>query len=419
MLALIPLTAALSAIAPATPTVDVETLVDGTTLIHTQLPGDAPVAVRFVALGGGADDPQGRAGLAHLLEHLVFHGTYTEPEGEMWKRVTAAGGVMNAYTMPQSTTFVLDIPKEHFAEITVPFLAMVTSPALPFASLDRERGVVDAEHEDRPDVANLGWAIDQLVFPAANRALTVIGTAESRAAITLDDLTSFYATYCAPPNTSVIVVGDVTLEEVRLVVERGLRGAPGGAPPPPEEPETPNLPAEAKGLSFVIVTAHGRLVDGFSPGACDAAAGLLEIRLRKKVIADEQLVSWVNAFCHKERGHDFLVMSVVTSSPESSQVPTWMREVMRESLSVPATAREKGLVETRRRVSTSWTRARPASFAWALAFAAARDDVPIADAVKEVTRPPPLDWASVPRLLSAAASDKNLAELHFSRFEAQ
>ena len=132
----------------------VEKLKDGTTLVYAHVAG-RDVAVRFVVRAGGEDDPPGKAGLAHILEHLVFHGTYDAPEGVMFERAWGAGGSLNAFTTDLATVFVLDVPTSSFASLTPSFLAMVTSPALPFAQFDREKGVVGAEAFDRPDIISV------------------------------------------------------------------------------------------------------------------------------------------------------------------------------------------------------------------------------------------------------------------------
>ena len=107
--------------------------------------------------------------------------------------------------------------------------------------------------------------------------------------------------------------------------------------PPPPEVGTPNVPTEAKGASWMTVTAQARLVDGTTRGGCEAAAGLVELRLRKRVIAVENLAAGVFGACIRQRGHDTIVMAVWSSSPMSSQVPDWMDETWANAVRVPAT----------------------------------------------------------------------------------
>lgn len=425
---------------PASP-IAVETLVDGTTLVHARvagaLAGEVPVSVRYVVRAGSADDPAHLAGLAHLLSRAVLHGTYEEPERVMWERVAAAGGSMRARALPELTAYSLDVPVHELASTMPSFLSMVTSPALPLADLEREKAVVAAELAVPPPASGQGasvgdhetgacplgcsprmaWGLDQLAFPAPRQDLTGMGTTETRAAITLDDLQSFYAEHYTTRNSAIIVVGDVGLAEAKKLAEEGLRSAPGIPGPALDQPASANAPSESRSQSRITVTIQGRVVDGFPAGACLAAAELLELRLRKKVFADERMPAWVDGFCHHQRGHDFLVLSVVTSSPESSLLVDWMKELVRAASTARPSSRERALVESRRKALLRSTNANPSALGWAIALAISRDDLSIGDAVNTVVKPPRLDWGRVPALLSAASSDKALVELHFSRFE--
>lgn len=398
------------------PEIVVDELDDGTDLVVAMMPSER-LSMRLVIRSGGDDDPPGKAGLAHLLEHLIFHGTYDEGEGAMFERVWAAGGDLNAYTSSNWTTYVLDTHSYAFESLAPAFLTMVTSPALPFSSFDRERGVVGAEAYGRPDERSLMFAFDQQAYPSANGGLTVIGTDKSRASITIEDIEQWYATHYVPENAVLVVAGDVTVEQVRRVAGKGLRWPPKLAPPPREVEETPNAPSEAKARSWLTVTIHGRLVDGAAPGACAAAAGLLELRARKRIVGDEAMVADVGAVCHRQRGHDFLLLYVATSSPESSQVPDWLREIVKGAVQSGPTANEKALVEARRRAFATRARARPDVVADQIMWALQVDDWTPQQAVNAALSPPPLRWADVPKLLAGAAKDSALVELHFSRFE--
>lgn len=400
----------------AVPEVVTDELDDGTDLVVAMMPSER-LSVRLVIRSGGDDDPPNKAGLAHLLEHLIFHGTYDDGEGAMFERVWAAGGDLNAYTSSNWTTYALDTHSYAFESLAPSFLTMVTSPALPFASYDRERGVVGAEQYGRPDERSIMFAFDQQAYPSANGGLTVIGTEKSRASITIDDIEQWYATHYVPENAVLVVAGDVTVEQVKRVAAKGLRWPPKLAPPQRDVEETPNAPSEAKARSPITVTIHGRLVDGAAPGACEAAAGLLELRVRKRVIGDEALVADVGSLCHRQRGHDFMLLYVVTSSPESSQIPDWLKAIVKAALKTPPTAAEKALVEARHRTFAARVRSRPDVVADAIMRALAIDDWTPQQAAKAALSPPALRWADVPKLLAGAARDSALVELHFSRFE--
>jgi len=57
------------------------------------------VAAHFLyASAGGGEDPEGRAGTAHFLEHMMFKGSPNIPTGAFSRTVAQEGGQDNAFT---------------------------------------------------------------------------------------------------------------------------------------------------------------------------------------------------------------------------------------------------------------------------------------------------------------------------------
>jgi len=64
----------------------------------------APVVTHMVWYRAGAmDEPPGRTGVAHLLEHLMFKGTKAFPDGAFSQIVARNGGRENAFTSQDFT----------------------------------------------------------------------------------------------------------------------------------------------------------------------------------------------------------------------------------------------------------------------------------------------------------------------------
>ncbi|MBT6800774.1 MAG: insulinase family protein, partial [Rhodospirillales bacterium] len=61
---------------------------------------------------GSADDPSGKSGLAHYLEHLMFKGTRTMAPNEFSKVVARNGGRDNAYTSNDTTAYYQTVAKD-------------------------------------------------------------------------------------------------------------------------------------------------------------------------------------------------------------------------------------------------------------------------------------------------------------------
>ncbi len=70
----------------------------------------APVVTHMVWYkAGAADEPEGKAGIAHLLEHLMFKGTASYPDGAFSRLVRANGGQENAFTSHDYTAYFLRV----------------------------------------------------------------------------------------------------------------------------------------------------------------------------------------------------------------------------------------------------------------------------------------------------------------------
>src|SRR5690554_1030084 len=74
----------------------------------------APVVTHMVWYrNGSADDPLGKSGIAHFLEHLMFKGTKNHKLGEFSEIVSELGGQENAFTSNDYTAYFQRVPKEH------------------------------------------------------------------------------------------------------------------------------------------------------------------------------------------------------------------------------------------------------------------------------------------------------------------
>src|SRR5947207_15892683 len=72
----------------------------------------APVVTHMVWYrNGSADDPPGKSGIAHFLEHLMFKGTAKHPAGEFSDVVASLGGQENAFTSYDYTAYFQRVAK--------------------------------------------------------------------------------------------------------------------------------------------------------------------------------------------------------------------------------------------------------------------------------------------------------------------
>lgn len=184
----------------------------------------APIVSHMVWYKTGAiDDPLGKSGIAHVLEHMMFKGTTAVPDGEFSKIVARNGGSENAFTSLDYTAYYQDIAKDRLE--LVMFLESDRMKNLRFSQkdFDPELEVVKEERlmriENNP-AALLSEHRNRLLWGEHPYARPVIGTKKELSALTLEDAKRFYQTHYAPDNAILVVAGDVSVEEIKPLAEK-------------------------------------------------------------------------------------------------------------------------------------------------------------------------------------------------------
>ncbi len=177
-------------------------------------PARGMVAVVSVVGSGASADPPGREGLAHLVEHLVFHGhgRRERPESE---RLVRLGAAYNAETSLDTTRFYEAAPAD-----ALPALLDITAERLsrPLVGVDdqdlaRERAIVENELNQRNETGVYGsviaWMQHALFPPGHPYARPIGGSAATLRTLTLADARAFAAAHYRPDNTTLLVSGEI------------------------------------------------------------------------------------------------------------------------------------------------------------------------------------------------------------------
>jgi zinc protease len=204
-------------------------LPNGLTII-VQEDRSAPVASVQAWCGTGSVDENEHlgAGLSHILEHMLFKGTKTNPANAIAQKIQNVGGYINAYTSFDRTVFWIDVPKDGLATaIDVLADAMVNS-TLPAEEYAKEQEVIRREFAmgmDDPD-----RMAGQLLFATAYQRhpyrLPVIGLLDVFNQLTRDDVMQYYRTRYVPNNLTFIVVGDVSADAIYKQLDDFFKGHP-------------------------------------------------------------------------------------------------------------------------------------------------------------------------------------------------
>lgn len=187
-----------------------------------------------------ANEPPGRAGLAHLFEHMMLQGSLHAP-GDYLSRLQAVGATgVNGNTDLDRTAFTQDVPSNQlelalWAESDrMGFLA----EAMDASVLETQKAVVRNERREVIDNAPYGLAqerVYQTLFPEEHPYHDYIyGSHEEIQSVGIDDVKEFYERYYGPHNASLSIVGNIDLDRTKKLVERYFGTLPSG--PEVDEP---------------------------------------------------------------------------------------------------------------------------------------------------------------------------------------
>jgi zinc protease len=184
----------------------------------------APVVTHMVWYRvGSADEPSGKSGIAHFLEHLMFKGTESIPDGEFSKIVARNGGQDNAFTYYDYTGYYQRVAVDRLALVMEMESERMTGLVLTDEVVKPERDVVLEERRSRTENNPFSLLVEQL---SAARYIhhpygtPVIGWMHEVSELTREDAETFYRAHYAPNNAILVVAGDVTGDDVRPLAEK-------------------------------------------------------------------------------------------------------------------------------------------------------------------------------------------------------
>ncbi len=275
----------------------------------------APIVVQMVWYKvGAADEPPGKSGIAHFLEHLMFKGTRSIPPGQFSRVIAANGGIDNAFTSHDYTAYFQRVASDRLELVMRMEADRMANLRLTDAEVDPERGVVQEERRSRTDnnpgaqLAERRRAVTYLRHPYR---IPVIGWKSEIDGLTTGDALAFYRRHYAPNNAILIVAGDTTADEVRRLAEKHYGPIPHRPVPPRVRPAEPDQLAAKR---VTLKSARARLpsisisyrAPSFTAGETRHAYPLLILadilgggstsRLHRRLVIEEKAASGTSAW---------------------------------------------------------------------------------------------------------------------------
>lgn len=312
----------------------------------------APVVTHMIWYrAGAADEPPGKSGIAHFLEHLLFKGTKNAPEGEFSRKVAEIGGEENAFTSADFTAYFQRVSPEALEMVMTYEADRMRNVVIEPQDVETEKKVILEERRSRVDSspsALLSETVRATLYKHHPYGTPVIGWEHEMLGLTLEDALDFYDRFYRPSNAVLVIAGDIEPEEA-MALARKTYGAIEYAGPAPDrtrlrEPE----PRAARTVEYfderVSVPSWGRIYLAPSyttakPGEAEALDLLSEIlggsttsRLYRRLVIDDEIatsaVTWYGGSSMDEGTFYF------SATPRGDTPPETLQTVIDEEIAL-------------------------------------------------------------------------------------
>ena len=289
----------------------------------------APVVTVGVMYHVGAKDEEaGRSGFAHFFEHLLFEGTENIERGKWFDIVAANGGSNNANTTQDRTYYYETFPSNNLELGLWMESERMLQPVINDIGVETQNEVVKEEKRSRIDNAPYGkiiyaTGINKYVFDKHPYKNSVIGTMEDLDAAELDEFKSFFKKYYGATNATLVVAGDIEVDETKKMISKYFSEIPAGKEVErvdiTEEPITETITATEYDSNIQI---PAKLFVYRTPSMKDKDAYVLDMissiltdgrssRMYKKMVDEDKVALQVLAFPRSQEDYGTYVMGAL------------------------------------------------------------------------------------------------------------
>jgi len=283
------------------------------------------VALQVWVKAGSGDETDPLAGVAHMIEHMMFKGSEKFPAGELAHQIEAKGGILNAYTSSDFTVYWTVLSSRFYQTGLELFSDAIFKPKFDSEELEREREVVLEEirrQEDNPR-ARLYNQLMKLTYQAYPYRRPVIGYQDTVSGFERKQLMRFFNCSYRPDNMLVVLVGDITPEQAEENLKKYF-----GQPLARESCELPDQrqTVEPEQNEMTVRLTKGQLNRGYiylayktssfgdaDMAALDLLASILgqgeSSRLVERVRNQKKLVDEIFAYSNTPRGPGAIIIA--------------------------------------------------------------------------------------------------------------
>ncbi|MFZ1292345.1 MAG: insulinase family protein [Melioribacteraceae bacterium] len=196
--------------------VSIYQLDNGIQVLLIEKPSLPMTGINTLVKVGSAFENFATSGMSHMLEHLLFNGTATMTQKELYDATDKIGGYNNANTSEFYTNFMMVTPTENFIEGMKLQAAMLFDSTIPEEKFEKEKGIV--LEEIAKSLGNSDEQIEQnilsIIYKGHSLSLPTLGTYETIKNMNRNDVYNFYKNYYVPNNMIISVVGNFKSDEM-------------------------------------------------------------------------------------------------------------------------------------------------------------------------------------------------------------
>jgi len=315
---------------PAAEAIRSATLANGMKIIVWPVHNIPNVALYNWVRAGSRNEAPGITGLAHFFEHMMFNGTARRRPGDFDRLMEAQGGANNAFTSDDVTVYQDWFPRTALELIFELEADRIAHLAFDPEVIESERGVVASERRLGVDDNNHGYLAERVqaaAFLVHPYQFPTIGWPSDIQSWQMADLQTFFRTYYAPNNQTLVLAGDVSPEEVFALARKHLEPIPRQAAPEPVRAVEPEQTGERR----VVIHRNAQtplLQYAYkAPAAADERAPALSVllsilvdgdasRLYRLLVEDRKVAIDVGGHWHE--GFDPALLWLYFTLPEGS-----------------------------------------------------------------------------------------------------
>jgi zinc protease len=290
---------------------------------------------------GSSDEAPGQTGLSHILEHMLYKGSSKTCAGEASRILESLGANENAFTDADVTGYHQTLAPQYLGVAFELMADLMSTAHLRAEDLTAEMAVIREERhlhvDDYADAAELEHFNGLAHFSNSHRT-PIIGWMRDLQRVDVDELRHWYQTRYVPGNAVLVIVGDITLEQVKPLAERYFGALLRRPVPRLLRPAELQLPGERRLTLHTSVHAPRLLMAFNVPGLATAQdprtvqalrlinvllAGASSGRLPKHLQFTEQIFSRIDSFYNERtRGDSLLLLTAELADPPLADLDT-------------------------------------------------------------------------------------------------